>query len=542
LDSDESDAKVNTIRSRSKRFSVIRLFATMVAWPLLGGAASCSPSAATPAQTCTHRWTGTAVALTHATPLSQLAFGEVGYCADDPVTVSFTQGTNTVTLGATSAAPLQVSVPPWFDGVSGTIGNADTTVTVRGPDGAHALSGSLHIDALAPDTSGQPAGNRSLAVLASVTAAVTDARSRLSAFQGDTTAIDTAFGTMLTGLSSLTSNIQQVQSTGTPIAFVKVPSGATAMLTSSSLATMDALFVAALGSSGAPQSSAATAADDPTDPAWFQSMVSDVTTGSLASIQSFAGTVGSVIGVMGLGAVVLGVEAAAAPLELMAALVYVTTTFAPAASALVIDFAASAVGDGPEGPTSSEAWETAAPALQYVVLNSISEAVGELTEDAIEPASPAGAWVYDIIDNSVGISDGIAQKVVNVIWGNGPCPNGATPTEISFNPDSTTCPQASPSPTEPSGDGTNVCFVGAGTTAAWNQACATLNAKDTQIYNCLDPSSGPGLGAPQLPDGSSPSAVCVQFTDSSGVGTPLGAVTGCNPADPGYTECWCCPG
>lgn len=91
------------------------------------------------------------------------------------------------------------------------------------------------------------------------------------------------------------------------------------------------------------------------------------------------------------------------------------------------------------------------------------------------------------------------------------------------------------------GDGTNPCFVGGGVTPAYNQACQALNVNDTQFYNCLDPSSAPGLGAPQLPDGSDPSAVCVAFTDSSGVGTPLGQVTECDPGDPGYVQCWCCP-
>ena len=523
---------------------------TCVAWIVAGGTVSCSSSSPTTEQPCAHQWIGTSASLTHSAPLSELDFGQVGYCATDPVSIALTQGGHTLSVGATSANPLRVIVPPWFDGASGGLGNADVRVTVNGPDGAHPVSGLLHIDALAADTSGAPTGSRSLAILASVTAAVIDARGRLTSFHGNTGPLDASFGTVLAGLNTLANGIQQVQSTGTPIALLKVPSGATVTLTPSSLGTLDALFVASLGAMiGAPQSSAATAAAG--DTSWFQSMVGDVTKGSLDSAREFSGRLGTLLAVMGVGAAILGAETAAAPLALMGAIVYVSTTFAPAATALILDLGASAVGDGPDGPITSEAYNIAIMDIQYVVEQSISKAVSAATQGTLDESSPTAAAVHDVIDNAIGISDGVAERVASVIFGRGgQCANGAVPTEISFNPDSVTCPGLPSTAAEPtsgtdSGGSNNICFVGDAVqlnSAPWIAACQTLNAKYTQVYNCLDPSSGPGLGVPHLPDGRTPSIVCVPFTDSTGVGTSIGQVSGCNRGDPGYTQCWCCPG
>jgi hypothetical protein len=540
----ETKRFVSRGRLRLKPFGDIRLFGIVFAALLAGGGVSCRTDASEP---CSHQWAGTSTSLAQAAPLSVLDLGDVGYCGGDPVSVTFAQGTHSLALGAISADPLQVVVPPWFDGASGNLGNADTTITVTGPDGTHSVSGTLHIAALAPDTSGQPTGNRSLAILASVAAAVTDARSRLSSFQGETSAMVTAFGSMLTGLNTLTSGIQRVQSTGMPISLVTVPSGATATLTPSSLATLDALFVAALGpTAGDPQSSAATAGGTAD---WFQSMVSDVTKGSLDSVQRFGGTVGTLLAVVGLGAAVLGVEAAAAPLAVMGAVVYAATTFAPAASALVIDFAASALGDGPEGPTDSEAWDAASPAVQYVVQQSISKAVSDLTQSEIESASPTGAAVYGVIDSAVGISDGVAEKVVSVIGGSDAlCPNGALPIELGFNPDSVTCPQPPSAPmmtvddSGPPGNVTSVCSP----YSAFVQACQTLNVNYTQAYLCVSSASGPD--AYQLPDGGNPTVLCAPLTDSIAAAqpslSPSGQFIGCDPADDpmSHPQCWCCPG
>jgi hypothetical protein len=517
--------------------------------------ASCSKNTAQPA--CTDGWAGTSVALTHLAPLARLDLGSVGYCADDPVTVRFATGGETIDVGATSAEPLQVIVPPWFDPGTGAVGNLDATVTVVGLDGAHPLPGTLHIDALAPDPSGAPPGSRSLAVLRDVTSAVTDARSRLSAFRGDTSALDSSFATALAGLSALTSSIQQLQSSGTPVPLVTLPSGATAPLAPASLSTLDALFVATLGpGAGAAQSSAATAADDP---AWFQNMVKDVAQGSLDSARDFNGRVGSFIAVLAVGAAVLGAEAAAAPLAVAGAVLYAATTFAPAASALIVDFAASAVGDGPDGPTSEEAWQTAAPALQYVVLETVSQAVAESAQTAIEPASPTGAAAYGAIDSQVGISDGVAQKVVNVIWGkDAKCPGGAVPSEISFNPDSVTCPQpispgggssgaSSGSSSSGGAAGDNVCLQGGGVAADptfWTQLCHAVSAKSsgmprTNFLDCFPANPSYGVPAPTLSDGSQPSQECVQVHDADGMLVNGSGIGGCD--DPTVETCWCCP-
>jgi hypothetical protein len=149
-----------------------------------------------------------------------------------------------------------------------------------------------------------------------------------------------------------------------------------------------------------------------------------------------AGSVSILLSVLGLGAALVGTSTAAAPIAVLGAVAYAATTLAPAASALVIDLGAAELGDGPDGSISPAVWEAVEPAIQYVFVQSLDKAAGDLTAMAIEPASTQGAAIFSVLNNAVGTTAGIAEQVGNVIFGT-QCPSGVG--VISFNPNTQAC-------------------------------------------------------------------------------------------------------
>lgn len=117
-----------------------------------------------------------------------------------------------------------------------------------------------------------------------------------------------------------------------------------------------------------------------------------------------------------------------------------------------------------------------------------------------------------------------------------------TCTEAAPPPSVTNCADAGSTGTGSTGGGDNVCFVGdavASDPAPWIEACTKLSPSKTNPLICLDAVPNLGVGAPTLPNGSDPTAVCVRFHNADGVGTSLGMVSACDGEV--AATCWCCP-
>lgn len=103
---------------------------------------------------------------------------------------------------------------------------------------------------------------------------------------------------------------------------------------------------------------------------------------------------------------------------------------------------------------------------------------------------------------------------------------------------------AAADPDVPGGTVENACFVGPVVEAnpgPWMEACTQLDRMRPNHMLCLNANPSLRLGAPRLPDGRDPRAVCVRFHNQDGAGTRLGVVRGCDESDGIGTTCWCCP-
>ncbi len=511
---------------------------------------------------CAHRFSAPSTVPTTVRAAQQLDLGDVGYCGNDPVSVRFSAGGRSVTLSAVSSSPLRVGVPIWID-PGGNVGNADLALSVVGPDGEHALARPLHVAAL--DPAGGALGDTTLAMIASIRAAVVRSQSTLSAFRGNTAPLAASLARMVTNLDTLSRAVTTARAgASVPIGTV---SGSTIALDSASLAIVDSLFASfqadLLATATQPRSVGGNVGQISSgldDAAWFNEMLHDVATGGLQRADKLASTMGTLLAGVGVVAALAGSTPALGALAVLGAVTYVATTFAPAATALVIESAALPVESSPPEPLSKDTWQRIQPALSYVVQQSVGQAVSMFVGAKVEPLGEVGAALVSLVDNSFGGSGAVGTEVSTLLFGkDASCADGVVPVEIGFKPDYVKCPaptlprvpgsssgsSSSSSSSSSSGGGANPCFQGAGVAAnpaPWVEACTKLDPRRPVPLDCLDESTTfPPVPAPTLKNGANPASVCAVFQNGDGAGTSLGPVTGCSHENGIKLTCYCCP-
>ena len=247
-------------------------------------------------------------------------------------------------------------------------------------------------------------------------------------------------------------------------------------------------------------------------------------------------------------------------MAVLGAVAFAATTFAPAATALIIDLGTLAVSGDVTGPVDPRVWETIQPPLKYAVEQGLSKVAGDVIGVKVEAVEgPIGAAVFGLANNALGATDAVAHRLGNVLFGKDEaCAEGVIPYEIGFNPDYAKCRQTAQGPSgTPGGPGTsggggptdpnNTCMVGAGVKAYpadFVKTCAFVAARDhkggsTPLF-CLDANPKYMLGEPQLANGDDPRKVCALQTNADALAAGVSnGESGCSHEVAG--TCYCCP-
>jgi hypothetical protein len=258
---------------------------------------------------------------------------------------------------------------------------------------------------------------------------------------------------------------------------------------------------------------------------------------------------------VGLAAAVAGSAPAIGAVAVLGAVTFVATTYAPAATAMMIELAALPV-DSP--PCPAEVWNAVQPALTYIVKQNLDQAVSVLLDKQLAPAGEVAQAAGALINSAFNPTSPLTDRIANTIVGppQEACAPGVEPVEISFNPDYVRCPTSSTTATSggtsgSSGSsgygggsgGANPCITGAGVAAnpaPWIEACTKLDPRLTVPLTCLDANPAFDLPSPTLSNGTNPASACQVFHDADGAGTSLGTAQGCDH-EAGPITCYCCP-
>ncbi|HKO92129.1 MAG TPA: hypothetical protein VJU61_13290, partial [Polyangiaceae bacterium] len=354
-------------------------------------------------------------------PLQLVELGDVGFCAEDSVTVRFSSGGRSLDVPASSAAPLVFMAPLWLDPVTGRPTGGEVSVTLVGPRESAPVASALRLEELVTEPYARSLGEYSLAFMQGSLAALSEARSALAGGIGGARAQDAELEQAQHMIELLGAAVREVQQTGGTAARLPLVDGRELTLDRESVAVLDALSrsyleqatallsesVSKSGPSGQLRQAQVRLLTDN----WFSALMEQMNRGQLEMAGLFATHAGSLLTV---GAYALG--APAAPyIAGLSALTFAVTTIVPAATALVIN-----VGTRLSyGDLRGNLWQAIRDPFKHIVDSSLSGVASETISDFISPTTELGAAAVSVLDDQTQASSSLIERATDWLFGTG---------------------------------------------------------------------------------------------------------------------------